>query len=542
MTKYPRVMLKQKHLPILFVALSSFFYGIFMSMRFPCHFRLMEGDSLFLFTREFFVSKLSDAPCLSNWLSDFLLQFYRWPLVGAFIEAFLVAGALLCLLRLLAKRGVKPLFLLPLGIVPLVLVFHHCDPRVLLQVFFFAVFLTVSSYGSRRVRVILTVLMLPLGILFMSTPLLLLLFFLLAAWEFGKGLSFFASARRACLPLVLAVIVPFAQRIYSEQVSFIPFDKRCSWGGNPFRTWNTYDEQCYSYAEMADRQEWEPLLALLKKRGKDDESVRRLYALMAERALGTLPENLFAYSISDPEKFLIRHSETPFARLFDRQFYASLGLYDEAMHLAMEYSISQTDGSCFSALRNMAQYSLRESDFPVAEKYLSILEHSLFHHRFVEEQRAEMARLKQEGVSPTAPVRADNFVGGYPFCSEMIRQVQREPQNQGFLDYLLCGLLLQKKLSEFSVVMHAFPLYKDRPLPKAYAEAAAVLESEGHTMRDVFQYPAELDTQYREFRAEAGKDGARPVRYLHTFWDYLLFVDTSSQASQQGPTQAKGHF
>ena len=46
-------------------------------------------------------------------------------------------------------------------------------------------------------------------------------------------------------------------------------------------------------------------------------------------------------------------------------------------------------------------------------------------------------------------------------------------------DYLLCGLLLQKNLPHFNVVLHHFPYHRADSLPIPYAQALRLLQTEG---------------------------------------------------------------
>ena len=67
-------------------------FAIYTATKFPYTYITMEGDDFWVPTKDFWQLKLGMLPAFTNWLADFLMQFYRSPFVAATIEA-LVLGA-----------------------------------------------------------------------------------------------------------------------------------------------------------------------------------------------------------------------------------------------------------------------------------------------------------------------------------------------------------------------------------------------------------------------------------------------------------------
>jgi len=549
---------------------------------YPESLKLQEGDAYFLFTWEYFLSKLDLIPSLTSWLEDFLFQFYRWPLVGAIIHALVLGIAtLFCLSipRAFKRETMNEMALL----LPVCLIyFFTYDLGLMLESMFFMLFLWLyAKISSVWVRLVFAALSATLGFGLMCHPIQILLLICMALFEwFHFHTKYFGAL---ILLLILAFLVP---QLYSQQISFLPLDGRFLHIRNykgaeyyiyigiyvltlflvmiPVRRFRVIrlsaiaiialvlilllsqkekfrnNETYYYYMALTDEKDWDALMTQLRKDGLGN-SVSMKYSLLVESAKGSLGENLFSYSINNPEDFLYRRDRTSFPLVFNRQFYATLGIYDEAMHQAMEYSLLQVNGNCFSAMRNMADYCIEEAEFPVARKYLSILDKSLLHGKFVSERMARIKDLEAKGVKPETPLRKDNFVGGYPFNSEMVRQAQEFPENQGYIDYLLCGLLLQKKLNFFQIIIHRLPYYKQHPLPKAYAEAAAMVEAMGGKMRDVCQYPVEYDEQFKEYMKDKESDSVLlQSKYANSYWNYYFFMDIPAE-NEQMIRSSRGH-
>lgn len=442
-------------------------FAIYTATKFPYTYITMEGDDFWLPTQDFWQLKLATLPAVAQWLADFLMQFYGSPFVAASIGA-LVLG----LVGLLAKRTLSWLALLP----PVVLGFF-CTFSLSFQLQWLFFFLLLNPFFIKGFngRLLWSLLCIPMGFFLMRTPLLALLVVVQAALAFKD----FGAKKCACwlAPLALLGVAPL---VYSQQVAFIPFEERYTAFGTYFDPltshYNSDGEYVKKLVCLANEERWEDIL--YKEHIKGDacrgNSVALRYALLAESALGTLPENLFDYPIREENQFYYQHETEYVASQFNRLFYLNLGIYDEAYHHAQEYGLLQSGGNCFASLRQMADYSIEEGDFETAEKLLEVLSKSCCHKTFVEERRKKLSIRKSSNahVKPI-PLRADNFVGGFPLPIEMLRLARYYgscPQQKKMLDYVICSYMLRGDTERFLIATKAFDIYKNRELPKAYRE------------------------------------------------------------------------
>jgi len=447
----------------------------------------MEGDSFFLFTEGYMQQKLSMVPALNSLCTDCLLQFFRWPWVGAVIIALVLGSIMLFVAMIMHRLGWKRYawasFLVPLLLFicyPLCLGLHL---EVLALVMGLWLYTLIRPWWG---RLACSLIMAVVGILLMSWPLLILM---LALCVLADG--WVLSRRRwmvAVLALMLAVIMP---AIYSQRISYIPLTDRYMHMSNlPSDFEKSHllsdqlkvNEQINSYVHLASEGKWQEMKSKVFADGNARSEIGMAYALLAESAMGTLPDNLLSYNINDSEKFFFRGVRDIWSCQFNRLFYDNLAVYDEAFHHAQEYFLLQRNGCCFSSLTRMVDYAVLEGDYPVARKYLKVLDKALLYHDFVQEQSARIAKLEKEGKGSEALARDDNFVGGYPFNSEMIRLIEHHVADEDkALDYLLCSLLLQKNLPNFRVVLSHFPKYRDvKTLPAIYADALQIMASGGN--------------------------------------------------------------
>lgn len=453
-------------------------FAIFTSLKFPYTYITMEGDNFWVLTRDFWQLKLTMQPALTNWLTDYLVQFYGSPYVAAGIEA-LVLGAIGLLAGLVLKAflpGGRYGWGLWLGLLPPILLGFFCPfyPSFQFQCLFFFTFLygfmLIPSYKWRLLASILTI---PVGFMLMKTPMLSVLLVVQTTSVYKK------FGAKKCfswlLPLIMLAVAPL---VYSQQVAFIPFQKRhMQWDCYSIPLTSQYaidSEFIRKIVCLSNEQRWEDLLYKehVKRDAQRGNPIALRYALLAESALGTLPENLLDYPIREESKFLYQHEQDCISQQFNRLFYLNLGIYDEAFHQAQEYSLLMTNGDCFSSLRQMIDYSIEEGEWEIAEKFLHVLSKSTCHKDFVKERRAKIPNSSSRIPNPS-PLRADNFVGGYPLPIEMLRLARYykdSPNRKKMVDYAICSYILRGDVKSFMIVIQAFDYYKDKELPRAYKE------------------------------------------------------------------------
>lgn len=274
---------------------------------------------------------------------------------------------------------------------------------------------------------------------------------------------------------------------------------------------------------LAEDGKWTELLDKIKGKGAITNKTDLHFALLAEARLGTLADNLFSYPINTPEDFCPRLEPSPLAVDFCRMFYRELGVWDEAYRQAFEYGmkVNKPLGFCFSSLRHMAEYCVKQGNKPLAEKYLYLLSRSSCHADFVAEQR----RLLENAPTVIDSVRTDNFVKAFPMNKEMAHLLDYDHNNLAVVNYLLCGLLLSKQLEAFKTVLsdYAHVFGKGR-LPRAYAEAAAMINylSPGIWAGKI-TYDPEYDRRFAEY-VTLHNNKQDDTAFQGTFWYYYSYA------------------
>lgn len=450
------------------------FFAIYTGRNFPYTYITMEGDNYWVFTWDFWHLKLATLPAISNWLGDYLMQFYASVYIGVCIQT-LVLGLVAVLAHVVLKKEFHKNWIYWLGLLPSVILGFYCTFSLSFQIqwiFFFCLILIYQYIRSYKGRIIFSLLCVPAGFFLLTTPMLALLLLAHAL------LAFKSYGAKKCaywvLPLILLAITP---RMYSQQVAFIPFEERYTeWGSyfDPLTSKNNHDgEFVKKCACLANEGHWEDLLYRehVRSDAQRGNGTALRYALLAECALGTLPENLLDYPINEEGLFLYPHESGVVYSQFNRLFYLNLGIYDEAFHHAQEYSLLMANGNSFSSLRQQIDYSIEEGEWEIAEKFLEVLSHSSCHKDFIKEKRAALENAKKNFTKKIS-LRGDNFVGGYPFPVEMLRLARYykdSPNKKKMVDYAICAYILRGDINSFMIAVNAFDYYKGKELPRAYS-------------------------------------------------------------------------
>ncbi len=247
-----------------------------------------------------------------------------------------------------------------------------------------------------------------------------------------------------------------------------------------------HQEQLYHYVRLADNHKWNELKQTIRRDGMASSTLGMQYMLLAESATGTLVENLFAYPINETEHFLFRGYRTIQSCEFNRQFYDNIGIWDESFHQAQEYAMCLPRFSLHS-LCNMIDYSIKEAEWAVAEKLLTVLSQALFYDEFIADRRSQIDEGRQLKAFNDAPLRQDSFVTGYSMQNEMVRLYWNNiGDSEKIQDYILCCMLIRKNLPQFIQSLGQLPRYANSTidrLPTPFRQAIEIYQSGGKALR-----------------------------------------------------------
>lgn len=531
-----------------------------------------EATDFYVSEPTFLHYKLSQAPGVTSIVSNWILQLYRWVLVGCIVEGVLLAlMAWLCaqIPTSLGRKGYTALALLA----PLMLLLAApLDVSVALQgVCFFAYILCGLHIKRKAQRNIYVELMPWVGYLFMSWPLIILAS-IAVAWlpllDVKKGKS---DIKSAIVGTVGAILIAFACVWMSNRwIGFIPLDRRYLYspiegvGTLPFilfsalsvglmlvprwqraKSWmpltlglvlivgtmiaclsdkqRRSNEQQWYLSYLADHHQWKKILEMLPEdRGQLDKP-SAVYGMLAELNLGTLPEHLNQYPIANGEDFLFRGNSKAMCCNFNRQFYESIGVWDEAYRQTVQMGMKCKEGTSLSCQRHMLNYAIAESDWKVADKLLAVMKGTTWDASMAKKAQRMVDENRHRVVNK--PLTDTVYVGMYEMTVELEMLLRKSPDNRQLLDLYLCSLLLDRRLPLFARTLTRYDYYQIHPLPRAYAEACILVETtnDAPLMRQ-FHLPDMMRSKFDEFYSKLvqnhGLEGLS--KYKGSYWYYFF--------------------
>lgn len=283
----------------------------------------------------------------------------------------------------------------------------------------------------------------------------------------------------------------------------------------------------------AECKDWDAILQAITPEETRQSSVRLRWALLALSEKGLLTERIFAYGVAEPACFFYERMDRPFCHNFNVQFYEALGLDNEVVHHAYQAGIQSPYGMTFRAMRTMMNAYTRQGDVRQLAKYIKVMGHTSCHGKWLESLK-EHPVLAKNGNCPT-PGKAVNafFIGAHPFLSDIARMVDRYPENQKMVDYLLCGLLVSKDMDKFYQIFRRLArttyLSSLQTLPRYYEEALILIATQHPEVLRYYPVSRQKLEEFNSFHAllKGGvmNQGMLEVNYRDSFWFYYYCIE-----------------
>lgn len=291
-------------------------------------------------------------------------------------------------------------------------------------------------------------------------------------------------------------------------------------------------EYFYRMDQAVEAGDWGKVLGIA---GQLDRFNREeLYFISLALAMqGELGERLFEYPVWGSGCLYLPRDLNYKNSILGGELYYRLKVPNEAIHWTFQASVAAPLGMDFRALKRLIDLNIQKRDFPVAQKYLSLLEKANCYTSWCRNRRKMLYDPDIDFVE--SQEKHDFFIGGRPFLSDMARLIDAGRSKKLVLDYVLCGLLLNKDLQKFCQLFVAFyPYQRGERLPAAYEEALLFAQALGWKIvcEKEYVYSQGTSQKYQEYNAlfkTCGKDKEQSKKimegYRATWWYYLHFVD-----------------
>ena len=525
----------------------------------------------FFTTDFFFFSYFFKERDILQYISNFLVLFFKWNWVGAFV----LTSSIICIYFLTRKLLQKLKFSRSanfISIIPCITLFalqiHRAFPfRKTLFVVFFLLFLLIFIWSLKNNRlhgfISIILLLFPLWIFddieriyFYTVCLIIELLFnkktlkyylvtILASFDISSVVIFIQNQNSLphfkepfalqliVFPIFIIALLFLAKTKFKNiKISFcIPISITVAFLCFFFETKNySFEEQqqyekLFHYNKAVISNDFNEIINLAEnEKQKTTELIP--FVVYAHALQGNLTEYLFKYPINSKTFFLpyaLPNSPVQTTTLAI-YFYRALGFQNEAIHQAFSLSANHTNGDEMLSAYLLAELQTEKGDSLLAEKYLHLMSKTIVNNSFVKKQRSKLQN--KNFLIPTDSLLYVNS----PQLNNLMSAFICNPRNQFARDMLLCTLLQQREYNLFCGFCTRY-IDTNEELPTLYQEALLMAQNmEISTMEGkCFRINEQTQKRWQEFVKifnntqldnRSRQIALRPFRY--TWWYYCL--------------------
>lgn len=564
----------------------------FLQMCFEYHFYYIEQSQLFLFSEAYIRNKLLLPGGFSMLVAEFLVQFFIRPYVGALVTAVLLTGVGVCtagiVKRIAPVSGLFILYVLPM----LALLFMHFDFNYRVQGTVCYLMMMALLCGYMRIRndlfrlvagcVLVPVLFWLAGsiaVLFAGmvclfeglrkTPkwyisligvaeVLLLgvgtVYFSLMGeyrWVFGPDLYYHYTLHPKeiiyyswiCLPLVFLVAFFIRNknslsgkkwRAGISCIAQLAMIAAVLWWGMPkYSDAKTLKLKKLDY--FARTEQWDETIEECK--GKLTNFLYMCHLNMALANKGELSDKMFNFDQRGPQGLLVQWNKSENISCMLSDIYFTMGATASSQEMAFEGYVSAMEDGNPRMLKRLVQTNLIYGTYPVAEKYISILEKTYAYRDWAQSQRKYLYNDEVVESDPILGTRRrmlpdrNSLAMIKGLAGDLALFLEKGPANSAALQYLGAMYLLAKDLEGFKALVEKYYGTEFLPvLPVHFQEAVIVMSEKEPDYWKRFNVSETIVARFTDYKKQvlANRNnsaiaGLLNRSYGNTYWFYFMF-------------------
>lgn len=564
----------------------------FLQTRFEYHFYYIEQSQLFLFSEAYIRNKLVLPGGFSMLVAEFFVQFFIRPYVGALVTAALLTGVGICtagiVKRIAPASGLFILYMLPI----LALLFMHFDFNYRVQGTVCYLMMTALLCGYMRIRndlfrlvagcVLVPVLFWLAGsiaVLFagmvclfeglQKTPkwyisligvaeVLLLgvgtVYFSLMGeyrWVFGPDLYYHYTLHPKeiiyyswiCLPLVflVAFFVRNKNSLSGKKlfagiscIAQLAMIAAVLWWGMPkYSDAKTLKLKKLDY--FARTEQWDKTIEECK--GKLTNFLYMCHLNMALANKGELSDKMFNFDQRGPQGLLVQWNKSENISCMLSDIYFTMGATASSQEMAFEGYVSAMEDGNPRMLKRLVQTNLIYGTYPVAEKYISILEKTYAYRDWAQSQRKYLYNDEVVESDPVLGTRRrmlpdrNSLAMINGLTGDLALFLEKGPANSAALQYLGAMYLLAKDLEGFKALVEKYYGTEFLPvLPVHFQEAVIVMSEKEPDYWKRFNVSETIVARFTDYKKQvlanrnnSALAGLLNRSYGNTYWFYFMF-------------------
>jgi hypothetical protein len=269
---------------------------------------------------------------------------------------------------------------------------------------------------------------------------------------------------------------------------------------------------------------------------------RCLNVALAEK--GELAERMFAFDQQGVQSIFTTWNREPHIAVLMSDIYFSMGQIALSQQMAFEANESVSVTGSPRMLKRLVQTNLIYGAFPIAEKYIDILEQTWFYREWAREHRRvlwnfeaiendSLLGLKRKCIPETDLL---SELQGLNFDLEFI--AKQNPAHQVSIQYSGAMYLLVKELFYFKdLVDRCYKTDLLPHLPKSFQEAIVILSEQDPSLLEIYDISDVYVKRYNEYKRivlanrnnTAALPGLLKRSFGDTYWFYYMFINIKTE-------------
>ena len=532
---------------------------LFWTFRYPFALTYQEQLQLFLFDGDFFCDRMAEPGGFARYIAEFLVQFYNGAAIGAAIIALLYMLAQRLTWRLMRSKSEGSY---PLSFLPVLMLWYAMGDESVMLTYTVALVIALGVMVALRKWIgwITAIILIPV-LYWLIGPMVLLVALLMLPWTLMVAALIYALALMLlsahflpfpmlrvmlgisyyrfpetlpyvlmAIPVVVALLVWLSRKDYLKWVPAVPAIVVLLILGMFFipRGFNAKKYELIEYDHLVRVQNWNAIIAKAEKQMPDlpmSVSATNL-ALGMTNQLG---DRAFDFYQRGSEGLLTKFERNFATTQLTGEIYFWLGLVNTAQRFAFEAmeAIPNYNKSA-RVVKRLAETNLINGQYKVAEKYLKMLEKTVFYRPWAQRTMALLGNEKAINEHPLyGTLRQYRLQEDFLFSDRELDKIcgqlfVHNQQNQMAAQYLVMLPLLDNDMPRFmqyvQVVQNKIN-YNPRHCQEGIA--FAFMQQRQQPPRGVVSQL--ILQQMNEFAQAYSQDRNSPElnRFRNTVWYYL---------------------
>lgn len=306
-----------------------------------------------------------------------------------------------------------------------------------------------------------------------------------------------------------------------------------------YQAWHIYGNRDLQEVKELDyytrKEQWDKIISTYNDKTANLYTANLLNMALARK--GCLGDYMFHHRQQGWETFIMKWNSGIFRAIPLCDIYYHIGDMQTAQKYAFEGYVASLQGGSVRLLKRLVETNLVIGAYPVAEKYIRLLERTLFYKKDAVWYRKFLYNdsLLQQDISLGSKRKSwkkqNSFIYSNKIEDILKRVALSNPEDQTAIQYLAAFYLSTKRLSGFRALIEKYYGTKVWPvLSVSHQEAVIMLSPEnpdywvhyGVSLKVEQHYKA-FSQDLREKRNYVNFEKIMAENYGNTYWYYLIF-------------------